>query len=214
MRDVQRLTADEFFAWQALVEGRYELVDGHIVPHPAYVTPTGFAAPDAEHGLVCLNLGIALQAQLRAPCRAYVGVCVVVDRADANISDVAVSCDQDDRSRPALIAPRYVFEVSSPKTYRIDTGGRSPNTWRSRASRRMSSSTGRDVHSPSIARTPARKRSAPAWSSSATSHSTSKRSSLEYRRDSGHGTATANASQATCLIRADTSRHRNIAASR
>ncbi len=113
MRDVQRLTADEFFAWQALVEGRYELVDGHIVPHPDYVTPAGFAAPDAEHGLVCLNLGIALQAQLRAPCRAYVGVCVVVDRADANISDVAVSCDQDDRSRPALIAPRYVFEVSS-----------------------------------------------------------------------------------------------------
>jgi len=36
MRDVQRLTADEFFAWQALVEGRYELVDGHIVPHPDY----------------------------------------------------------------------------------------------------------------------------------------------------------------------------------
>jgi len=60
----------EFFSWQALVEGRYELVDGHIVPHPDYVTPAGFAAPDAEHGLVCLNLGIALQAQLQAPCRA------------------------------------------------------------------------------------------------------------------------------------------------
>jgi len=122
MRDVQRLTADEFFAWQALVEGRYELVDGHIVPHPDYVTPLGFAAPDTEHGLVCANLVTALRAQLRAPCRVYVGVGVVVDRADANIPDIAVSCDEGDRSRPALIAPRYVFEVSSPKTYRIDTG--------------------------------------------------------------------------------------------
>ncbi len=122
MRDPQRLTVDEFFAWQALVEGRYELVDGHIIPHPDYVTPLGFAAPDTEHGLICLNIGVALQAQLRAPCRAYVGVGVVVDRGDANIPDVAVSCDEQDRTRPALLAPRYLFEVSSPKTYRIDTG--------------------------------------------------------------------------------------------
>ncbi len=38
MRDPSRLTVDEFFAWQEHAEGRYELVDGHIVPHPDYVT--------------------------------------------------------------------------------------------------------------------------------------------------------------------------------
>lgn len=48
---------------------------------------------------------------------------VVVDRVNANVPDVAVSCDERDRKRAALTAPKYVFEVSSPKR-RGSTRGR------------------------------------------------------------------------------------------
>ncbi len=69
MRAVQRLTADEFFAWQALVEGRYELGDGHIVPHPDYVTPVGFAAPVAISTLRPINTGEPLSHKFHTSLR-------------------------------------------------------------------------------------------------------------------------------------------------
>jgi Uma2 family endonuclease len=122
MLDVGRITVEEFFAWQALVEGRYELVDGHITPHPDYVTPQGFAAPDNDHGTIVGNIVSILRSQLHPPCRVYVGSGAVIDRVNANIPDLAVSCLDADRSGMALREPRFVFEVSSPRTARIDTG--------------------------------------------------------------------------------------------
>lgn len=122
MHDVTRLTVDDFFAWQRLVDGRYELVDGHITPHPDYVTPAGFAVPDNDHAAVCANLVGLLQAQLKPPCRVYVGAGAVVDRLNANVPDVAVSCSDADRTKAAIAEPRFVLEVSSPSTARIDTG--------------------------------------------------------------------------------------------
>ena len=122
MRDPNRLTADEFFGWQALVDGRYELIDGHITPHPDYVTPLGFAAPDNDHAAVCATLIGMLQMQLRAPCRVYVGAGTIVDRVNANVPDIAVSCSESDRAEKALAGPRLILEVSSTKTARIDTG--------------------------------------------------------------------------------------------
>lgn len=122
MRDVNRLTVDEFFAWQRLVDGRYELCDGHIVPHPDYFDTQGLAAPDNEHGRIVANLTIALGNQLRAPCRVYAGAGAIVDRANANVPDLSVSCTAADANGSALRSPRFVFEVSSPKTARIDTG--------------------------------------------------------------------------------------------
>jgi Uma2 family endonuclease len=122
MQNVNRLTAAEFLEWQARVEGRYELVDGHIVPHPDYFGPQGFAFPDNEHALVCTNLLVALRAQLQPPCRVYVGAGTLVDATDVNGPDVAVSCCDADVHRKALQEPRFIFEVSSPKTARVDTG--------------------------------------------------------------------------------------------
>lgn len=121
MHDIHRMAVDEFLTWQRCVEGCYELVDGFIVPHPDYWSPQGFASPDNEHALILANLVGLLRAQLKPPCRVYPGAGTVVDRKDANVPDLSVSC-RDDRMANALYEPRYVFEVSSPKTARIDTG--------------------------------------------------------------------------------------------
>lgn len=121
MHDVSRMTVDDFFEWQQSVEGRYELVDGFIVPHPDYWSPQGFASPDNEHALVLANVVSLLRAQLRPPCRVYPGAGAIVDRRDANIPDVSVSC-KDSRSEKALREPRFVIEISSLKTASIDTG--------------------------------------------------------------------------------------------
>lgn len=122
MVDPNRLTVDEFFAWQSLVEGRYELIDGHIVPHPDYFDARGLAAPDTGHARIVANLTALLATQLRPPCRVYTGAGAQVDRVNANIPDVAVSCSEADFDVPALREPRFVFEISSPKTARTDTG--------------------------------------------------------------------------------------------
>lgn len=122
MRDVDHLTVEEFFAWQQLVEGRYELRDGHIVPHADYFDANGLAAPDTSHARIVANLTLILGKQIRPPCRIYAGAGAIVDRANANVPDLAVSCVEGDQNDIALRSPRFVFEVSSPKTARIDTG--------------------------------------------------------------------------------------------
>ncbi len=121
MLDPDRLTVDDFFAWQELVDGRYELVDGHIVMHPDYFDAQGLASPDNGHGLIVANVTLLLGPQLKAPCRLYIGAGAEVDRMNANIPDLAVS--RGDKSTDKyLSAAQLVVEVSSPKTYRIDTG--------------------------------------------------------------------------------------------
>jgi Uma2 family endonuclease len=123
MRDPSRITVEEFFAWHEHVEGRYELVDGHIVPHPDFVTPQGLAAPSNEHAAILANLGFALMPQLEPPCRFYAGAGVAVDLVSANVPDAAISCDPDDRTRKGgLLRPAFVFEILSLSTKRIDRG--------------------------------------------------------------------------------------------
>jgi Uma2 family endonuclease len=121
MFESDRLTVDEFFDWHQTVEGRYELLDGRIVPHPDYVTPSGLAAPTNEHAAILTELTFGFRSQLAPPCRVYVGAGACVDRANANVPDLAVSREPEDRSRKALQRPRFVCEVLSPSTRRTDT---------------------------------------------------------------------------------------------
>ncbi len=114
------MTVEDFFDWHQTVEGRYELVDGRIVPHPDYVTPRGLAAPSNDYAAIVTNLVTAFR-MLRAPCRVFVGAGAKVNRVNDNIPDVAVSCDPADRSRKALEKPRFICEVLSPSTRRTDT---------------------------------------------------------------------------------------------
>jgi len=120
MLDYERMTVEEFFEWHQTVEGRYELVDGRIVPHPDYVTPQGLAAPSNDHAAIISNLDAAFRSQLKPPCRVYIGAGAKVNRVNANIPDLSVSCDPQDRSRMALESPRFICEVVSPKTRRTD----------------------------------------------------------------------------------------------
>jgi Uma2 family endonuclease len=123
MQDPNRLTVEEIFARQEHVEGRYELVDGHIVPHPDYVTLKGLAAPSNLHAAIGANLGLAIGGQLRKGFQLYVGAGAVVDRVNANVPDLAISCDPADLARKdGLANPRFVFEILSPSTKRIDHG--------------------------------------------------------------------------------------------
>ena len=126
MLDANRMTVDDFFAWHEHVEGRYELVDGHIVPHPDYVSPQGLSAPSNEHGAILGNLAYELRLQLQVPCRIFIGSGAEVDRVNANIPDLSISCDPADRARRALKNPRFIFEVLSPKTKRDDLGRKVP----------------------------------------------------------------------------------------
>jgi Uma2 family endonuclease len=126
MLDSNRMSVDDFFAWHEHVEGRYELVDGHIVPHPDYVSPAGLSAPANEHAAIIANLAFELRTLLPAPCRVFVGAGAQVDRINANIPDLAVSCDPADRTGKVLKNPRFIFEVLSPKTKRIDLGRKVP----------------------------------------------------------------------------------------
>jgi len=120
MFDYDRMTVEEFFDWHQTVEGRYELVDGRIVPHPDYVTPQGLAAPSNDHAAILSNLDAAFREQLKPPCRVYVGAGAKVNRVNANVPDLSVSCDPDDRTHAALENPRFVCEIISPTTRRTD----------------------------------------------------------------------------------------------
>ena len=122
MLDADRMSVEEFFAWHQHVEGRYELVEGRIVPHPDYVTPEGLAAPSNEHAAILANLALTLGSKLQPPCRIFIGAGAAVDRITANIADLSVSCDPSDLAGSVLKRPRFVFEVLSPKTKRIDVG--------------------------------------------------------------------------------------------
>lgn len=121
MFESDRMSVDDFFDWHQTVEGRYELVDGRIVPHPDFVTPQGLAAPTNAHAAILANLVVAFGAQLQPPCRTYVGAGVKVNRASANIPDFAVSCDPADRGRKALENPLFICEILSTRTHRTDT---------------------------------------------------------------------------------------------
>jgi Uma2 family endonuclease len=121
MFESDRMTVEDFFDWHQMVEGRYELVDGRIVPHPDYVTPHGVAAPSNDHAALLSNLDYTFRSQLPTTYRVYVGAGAKVNRVNANIPDLAVSCDPEDRGRKALENPRFICEVLSPSTRRTDT---------------------------------------------------------------------------------------------
>jgi Uma2 family endonuclease len=121
-QDVDAITVPEFIAWAEWVEGRYELVDGHIVPHPDYFsTPQGFASPDNDHNAIVANIMRIVERQIAPPCRIYPSAGVEVAENKANTADAAVSC-LDSRSDKVLRSPTVVFEVSSDRTRKNDTG--------------------------------------------------------------------------------------------
>lgn len=105
------MTLDQFLAWPGDGSGRkYELVDG---------IPRAMAPASATHGLIQLNLGLAIERRLRerkVPCRAGTEMPVVPpmqSRKNARAPDITVVCGPPSDS-PVAQNPVVIVEILSP----------------------------------------------------------------------------------------------------
>lgn len=114
-RQEPRLTLDEFIAWDADEELRYEFIGGRI-----------FAMTGAVlgHVRVTMNLAFAIDRHLRGTrCRCYMADARLVaeETGDAFFPDVAIACSSEpDGAQPAMSPPLALIEVQSRSTERRD----------------------------------------------------------------------------------------------
>jgi Uma2 family endonuclease len=114
----RRMTVAEFLDWaMAQPRGRYELVQGEVVP---------MAPERALHNVIKLAVARALQDAVKRaglPCTVYTdGMTVVIDDEHAREPDVAVECGVAFNPNTLILeAPLIVAEVTSPSSERDDT---------------------------------------------------------------------------------------------
>ncbi len=113
----QRMTADEFRAWEAAQPERHEFVQGEVF---------AMAGGEDRNNTVALNIALALRQHLRgSPCRVYASdVKLQVESADSFFyPDVMVTCSAADAaSRLVKREPLLLAEVLSPATAAFDRG--------------------------------------------------------------------------------------------
>ena len=109
------MSLDDFFAWQATQEVRYELVGG--VPLRMVVGITN------RHDRIVINLIIALGTKLRgSDCVPFTGESAFETYpGQIRRPDVGVDCGKRDPSAYKATEPRLVVEVMSPSTRDFDT---------------------------------------------------------------------------------------------
>jgi Uma2 family endonuclease len=112
-RASERMTLDEFLAWDDGTDTRYELYDGRVV---------AMNPPSAPHARLLTAVVVALNQRIRSGCNVYTGGGVGIirpdDRWNYRVPDVMVSCTE---SRKQWVdAPRLLVEVLSPSTKRVD----------------------------------------------------------------------------------------------
>jgi Uma2 family endonuclease len=114
---LQRMSQDEFFAWQEKQDRLYELVDGIIVLPLKMMTGASQA-----HDRAAVNIIAALHNQLRGgPCRPTTdNLAVRIPTGNIRRPDVTVECGQAGRRELAVRDPRVVIEVLSPSTMSFD----------------------------------------------------------------------------------------------
>ncbi len=105
----------EFLDWDDGTDTLYELVEGRIV---------AMAPPHDAHGTILMNLGLAIGAALKAPCRVVGNAGIVLPERDDRyyVADLVVTCDQPASQRPFLPEPRLIVEVLSRSTAAHDRG--------------------------------------------------------------------------------------------
>ena len=123
---VQRMTVEEFFAWEETQEERHELVDGVPVLRGEWIRFgdqwTMMAGASQRHDQIVVNVIIALGTRLRGRrCRAFSpDMSVRTSSLRVRRPDSGVDCGpRVDRSTVAS-APRVVVEVLSPSTRDFD----------------------------------------------------------------------------------------------
>ncbi|BAY66209.1 hypothetical protein NIES22_63220 [Calothrix brevissima NIES-22] len=118
----QKMTIEEYLAWEPLQDFRYEYVNGEVF------AMTGGTIP---HNDIALNFYTALRPHLRARgCRVNVSdVKVQLTPTSAYYyPDVVVSCDpQDLNARKFIQNPKIIVEVLSPGTSSKDRGEKFTN---------------------------------------------------------------------------------------
>ncbi len=114
---LQRMSEDEFFAWQEKQDRLYELVDGLAVLPPKMMTGASQA-----HDRAVVNIIRSLGNQLRGgPCRPTTDdLAVRIPAGNIRRPDVTVECGQAGRRDMAVRDPRIVIEVLSPSTMSFD----------------------------------------------------------------------------------------------
>ncbi|MBD2359126.1 Uma2 family endonuclease [Tolypothrix sp. FACHB-123] len=121
-QEPQKMTIEEYFAWEPLQDLRYEYVNGEVF---------GMTGGTIPHNDIALNLYTALRPHLRARgCRVNVSdVKVQVTPTSAYYyPDVIVSCDpQDINARKFIQNPKIIAEVLSPGTSSKDRGEKFTN---------------------------------------------------------------------------------------
>jgi Uma2 family endonuclease len=110
-------TVEEFLAWAAPQDARYELVDGEAVM---------MAGGSRSHARISADLVIWLGEQLRGgPCEPFgsdFGVALPGSRANLRFPDASVSCTEE--GEDALRSPVVLAEVLSPSTEAYDRGAK------------------------------------------------------------------------------------------
>jgi Uma2 family endonuclease len=114
---LHRMTADEFFAWQAKQDKLYELVDG--VPVLPLKMMTGASR---AHDRVVVNIIASLHRQLRAgACRPTTDdLALRIPAGNVRRPDVMVECAEGNSRDMSVVEPRVVVEVLSPSTMSFD----------------------------------------------------------------------------------------------
>ena len=111
-------TWDEYMAWEAEQEEKWELVDGYAVPRSErwdFDPVTGMAGATQAHNIVVANLISGLAARLRGgPCRALPSDIKTRARTGAGrYPDVTVQCGRTDLDSLLASEPRVLFEMLS-----------------------------------------------------------------------------------------------------
>lgn len=105
------MTLDEFLAWERAQELRYEF-DG--------VQPVAMTGGTVAHSVIGSNVFLALDARLRAPCRAFRGDLKVVVADQVRYPDAVVTCSPVADDADVVPEPVAVFEVLSASTAVVD----------------------------------------------------------------------------------------------
>lgn len=109
----ERMTREEFYAWDDGTDTVYELIEGEVVP---------MASPLVVHSEIAANVTFALKLRVRRPFRVSAQSGVEVGLATWRVADVAVARRPSAPDRRALDEPVVLVEVLSPSTEDEDLG--------------------------------------------------------------------------------------------
>jgi Uma2 family endonuclease len=112
---LKRWTIADFLSWDDGTDRRYELIDG---------APVAMAPPAEAHGAIVANLGSALRAPLRLPCRVITEAGLLLPHRDDTWyqADLAITCTPPEPGRVHVADPILIAEVLSPSTEVHDRG--------------------------------------------------------------------------------------------